>query len=187
MELRKRIEAANAAYVERKGLSGHPDRKWAILTCMDARMDPVQFAGLADDAYVIRNAGGRVTEDAVRSLVVSAKLLGTKEWYVIHHTECGMASFTNETMRALLAESTGPAVQEGGVWRNAAPFLPGAETAMDFLPVAGEPACLVADVKALRAHPLVPRTIPIYGYMYDIHTGKLTEIEEASEAGRPLR
>lgn len=187
MSLKEQIEAANAAYVRRKEPSGHPAMKCAILTCMDARMDPVQFAGLADDAYVIRNAGGRVTEDAVRSLVVSAKLLGTKEWYVIHHTECGMAAITNETMRALLRESTGPSVQEGGVWRNASPLLPGAETAMDFLPITGEPACLIADVKALRAHPLVPRTIPIYGYMYDIHTGALTEIREASEAGRPLR
>lgn len=103
--IREKVEAANAAYVKRKGASGHPEKKFAILTCMDARMDPVQFAGLADDAYVVRNAGGRVTEDAVRSLVISAKMLGTSEWFVIHHTECGMASFTEETFRALLARA----------------------------------------------------------------------------------
>ncbi len=183
-EIQKKIEAANAAYAARKKDAPHPAKKFAILTCMDARMDPVAFAGLSDDGYVIRNAGGRVTEDAVRSLVVSAKLLGTAEWYVIHHTECGMSAITNETMRALLRESTGPSVNEGGSWRNAAPFLPGAETDMDFCPIEAEPLCLIDDVKKLRAHPLVPKTIPIYGYMYDLRTGRLIEIAEASAAGR---
>lgn len=186
MSLKETIEEANAAYVLRKEPSRHPAVKCAILTCMDARMDPAQFAGLADDGYVIRNAGGRVTEDAVRSLVISAKLLGTTEWYVIHHTECGMASITNETMRALLKESVGPSVCENGRWRNVSD-LPGAETDMNFLPIAEEPRCLIEDVKRLRAHPLVPKTIPIYGYMYDIHTGRLEEIPEASAAGRAQR
>lgn len=185
--IREKVEAANAAYVKRKGASGHPEKKFAILTCMDARMDPVQFAGLADDAYVVRNAGGRVTEDAVRSLVISAKMLGTSEWFVIHHTECGMASFTEEPFRALLAESTGPSVWDGSRWVNVPPFVPGAETDMEFHTISGEPQCLIEDVKRLRAHPLVPGYIPIYGYMYDIHTGQLTEIPEASAAGRPVR
>lgn len=68
---------------------------------MDARLDPAKFAGLAEgDAHVIRNAGGRASEDAIRSLVISYKLLGTKEWFVIHHTDCGMLTFTNEIIRS---------------------------------------------------------------------------------------
>jgi carbonic anhydrase len=73
-----------------------PARRFAILTCMDARLDPAKFAGLAEgDAHVIRNAGGRASDDAIRSLVISYKLLGTREFFVIHHTDCGMQFFTN--------------------------------------------------------------------------------------------
>ena len=81
-------------------------RRFAVLTCMDARIDPAKLAGLAEgDAHVIRNAGGRASDDAIRSLVISHKLLGTREWFVIHHTDCGMGMFTDDTMRALLASS----------------------------------------------------------------------------------
>ena len=83
-----------------------PARRFAILTCMDARLDPAKFAGLSEgDAHVIRNAGGRASDDAIRSLVISYKLLGTREWFVIHHTDCGMEFFTNEVMRSLLRNS----------------------------------------------------------------------------------
>jgi carbonic anhydrase len=83
-----------------------PARRFAILTCMDARLDPAKYAGLAEgDAHVIRNAGGRASDDAIRSLVISYKLLGTREFFVIHHTDCGMEFFTNEVMRGLLASS----------------------------------------------------------------------------------
>ena len=76
-----------------------PGRKFAILTCMDARLDPAKFAGLNEgDAHIVRNAGGRASEDAIRSLVISHKLLGTNEWFVIQHTNCGMELFTNEIM-----------------------------------------------------------------------------------------
>lgn len=76
---------------------------------------------------------------------------------------------------------------DGSRWVNVPPFAPGAETDMEFHTISGEPQCLIEDVKRLRAHPLVPGYIPIYGYMYDIHTGQLTEIPEASAAGRPVR
>src|SRR5437016_12128446 len=99
---------ANAKYAsefgEKAKLAMPPARRFAILTCMDARLDPAKFAGLAEgDAHVIRNAGGRASDDAIRSLVISYKLLGTREWFVIHHTDCGMETFNNDTIRRLLA------------------------------------------------------------------------------------
>ncbi|MCZ6702669.1 MAG: carbonic anhydrase, partial [Ignavibacteria bacterium] len=94
------VLGANADYVKNFGDKGNlpmpPGRNFAILTCMDARLDPAKYAGLAEgDAHVIRNAGGRASDDAIRSLVISYKLLGTKEWFVIHHTDCGMETFNN--------------------------------------------------------------------------------------------
>jgi carbonic anhydrase len=88
---------ANASYVEnfgdKGGLALPPARHFAILTCMDARIDPAKLAGLSEgDAHVIRNAGGRASDDAIRSLVISYKLLGTREWFVIHHTDCAICS-----------------------------------------------------------------------------------------------
>ncbi|MFM1796169.1 MAG: hypothetical protein RLZZ340_846, partial [Actinomycetota bacterium] len=95
-----------ASFGEKSELALPPARGFAILTCMDARLDPAKYAGLAEgDAHVIRNAGGRASDDAIRSLVISYKLLGTKEWFVIHHSDCGMEFFTDEVMRGLLANS----------------------------------------------------------------------------------
>jgi carbonic anhydrase len=103
------ILAANHKYAETFGdkatLALPPARRFAILTCMDARLDPAKFAGLSEgDAHVIRNAGGRASDDAIRSLVISYKLLGTKEWFVIHHTDCGMALFTLHLESSVLAD-----------------------------------------------------------------------------------
>src|SRR6201984_2527064 len=96
----------SAGFGDKGALTIPPVRKFAILTCMDARLDPAKFAGLSEgDAHVIRNAGGRASDDAIRSLVISYKLLGTQEWFVIHHTDCGMLLFTNDDMRNLLASS----------------------------------------------------------------------------------
>src|SRR6267154_3705713 len=108
-ELRKILDA-NKAYAagfrESAKPAIAPRRRLAILTCMDARLDPAKFTGLEDgDAHVIRNAGGRASDDAIRSLVISYKLLGTREWFVIHHTNCGMEFFSDEVMRGLLASS----------------------------------------------------------------------------------
>src|SRR3989304_2748971 len=101
---------ANVAYANTFGDKGKlampPARRFAILTCMDARLHPSKFAGLAEgDAHVIRNAGGRASDDAIRSLVISYKLLGTREWFAIHHTDCGMEASTDEEMRGLLGQS----------------------------------------------------------------------------------
>src|SRR3954449_11532099 len=117
------VLAANAAYVEDFGDKGAlpmpPGRSFAILTCMDARLDPAKYAGLAEgDAHVIRNAGGRASDDAIRSLVISYKLLGTREWFVIHHTDCGMETFTNEIMAGLLAQSLETAALDSTGWHD---------------------------------------------------------------------
>src|SRR6478672_2827759 len=104
------VLSANQQYAQTFGdkanLPMPPGRRFAILTCMDARLDPAKFAGLVEgDAHVIRNAGGRASEDAIRSLVISYKLLGTQEFFVVHHTDCGMEFFTDDVIRGLLANS----------------------------------------------------------------------------------
>ena len=183
------VLAANAAYAASFGDKGRlampPARRFAILTCMDARLDPAKFAGLAEgDAHVIRNAGGRASDDAIRSLVISYKLLGTREWFVIHHTNCGMETFTGDVMRRLLASSLEHAVLTEEGWRDegAGPGSPEGEF-IDWLTIEDQERSVVRDVRRLRAHPLVPRTIPIHGYLYDVRTGRLTEVPEATRAG----
>lgn len=117
------VLAANRAYAaefgDRGSLALRPVRRFAILTCMDARLDPAKFAGLKEgDAHVIRNAGGRASDDAIRSLIISHKLLGTKEWFVIHHTDCGMETFTDEVMRWLLRQGLETAKLEADGWHD---------------------------------------------------------------------
>ena len=190
-KLSEEVLAANVRYAASFGdkgkLSIAPARRMAILTCMDARLQPSRFAGLAEgDAHVFRNAGGRATDDAIRSLVISYKLLGTCEWFVIHHTNCGMELFTDEIMRELLASSLKTATFDGKVWRDTGTG-PGSTEGqfIDWLTVREPLTSLVADVRRIRGHPLVPGDIPIYGYMYDVATGRLVEVSEATEAGRP--
>src|SRR5689334_18127022 len=108
-----------AEFGEKGSLGLPPARGFAILTCMDARIDPAKLAGLREgDAHVIRNAGGRASDDAIRSLVISHKLLGTREWFVIHHSNCGMELFTGEVISSLLAGSLETASFEAGAWKN---------------------------------------------------------------------
>ncbi|MCM2333542.1 MAG: carbonic anhydrase, partial [Anaeromyxobacteraceae bacterium] len=157
-----------------------------ILTCMDARLDPAQYGGLREgDAHVIRNAGGRVTDDAIRSLVISHKLLGTNEWFVVHHTDCGMETFTDQVMRDLLERSLDTAVYEGGGWRDVGRG-PGSSEGefIDWLTIDDQERSLVRDVKRLRSHPLVPRDVAISGFVYDVRSGRLREVTEATAAGR---
>lgn len=189
-ELVDDVLKANAAYVDGFGEKGSlpppPARRFAILTCMDARLDPAKFAGLVEgDAHVIRNAGGRASDDAIRSLVISYKLLGTREWFVIHHTDCGMAHVSDEVIRDLLRQSLEPAVADAGGWRDVGRG-PGSTEAqyIDWLTFKDETASVVDDVRRIRNHPLVPRSIPIYGYVYDVKTGQLIEVPEATQAGK---
>ena len=185
-----RVLDANQTYVELFGDKGSlplpPGRHFAILTCMDARLDPAKYAGLAEgDAHVIRNAGGRASDDAIRSLVISYKLLGTREWFIIHHTDCGMELFTNEIIRDLLAHSLETATVDASGWHDVGEG-PGSRAgdSIDWLTVSDREGAVIDDVRRVRTHPLVPKTIPIYGYIYDVKTGTLIEVPEAMAAGK---
>ena len=184
------VLAANARYAadfgEKGALPMPPGRNFAILTCMDARLDPAKYAGLAEgDAHVIRNAGGRASDDAIRSLVISYKLLGTREWFVIHHTDCGMETFTDEIMRGLLASSLETSRVDASGWHDSGQG-PGSSEGnyIDWLTISDNAKSVVEDVQRIKNHPLVPGDIPVYGYIYDCKTGELVEVSEATEAGR---
>jgi carbonic anhydrase len=189
--IRDEVLQANEAYAASFGAKGElalpPARGFAILTCMDARLDPAGYAGLSEgDAHVIRNAGGRASDDAIRSLVISYKLLGTREWFVIHHTNCGMEFFTDEVMRGLLASSleTAELDAEGFVDVGAGPGSAEARY-IDWLTIGDNAQSVVDDVTRIRSHPLVPGRIPVYGFIYDVATGRLVEVPEATKAGLP--
>ncbi|MFN0030057.1 MAG: beta-class carbonic anhydrase [Acidimicrobiales bacterium] len=190
MSVRDEVLSANAAYSASFGTKGElalpPARRFAILTCMDARLDPAKYAGLAEgDAHVIRNAGGRASDDAIRSLVISYKLLGTAEWFIIHHTDCGMEFFTDEIMRGLLSSSLETAALGADGFTDVGPG-PGSSEAkyIDWLTISDSAGSVTDDVTRVRTHPLVPGRIPIYGYIYDVRTGRLVEVPEATAAGQ---
>ena len=187
------VLASNQQYAQSFGdkskLALPPARRFAILTCMDARLDPAKYAGLAEgDAHVIRNAGGRASDDAIRSLVISYKLLGTREWFVIHHTDCGMETFTDETIRSLLHSSLETATLDASGWRDVGAG-PGSREGefVDWLTFKSARESVATDVARIRSHPLVPREIPIHGFLYDVKTGRLIEVPAATEAGKPGR
>ena len=183
---------ANQRYTREFGdkanLALPPARRFAILTCMDARLDPAKFAGLSEgDAHVIRNAGGRASDDAIRSLVISYKLLGTQEFFVIHHTNCGMEFFTNEVMRGLLSNSleTAALTSEGFKDVGKGPGVRAGEF-IEWLTISNQEQSIVDDVQRIRTHPLVPASIPVYGYIYDVKTGQLLEVKAATQIGAAI-
>jgi len=184
------VLAANQTYAADFGDKGSlplpPARRFAILTCMDARLDPAKFAGLTEgDAHVIRNAGGRASDDAIRSLIISHKLLGTNEWFVIHHTDCGMETFTDEVMRSLLRQSLDTAKLEAEGWHDVGRG-PGSSEGefIDWLTIKDQAESVTSDVRRIRSHPLVPSSVAIYGYVYDVKAGRLIEVPEATKAGQ---
>jgi carbonic anhydrase len=184
------VLASNRSYAsnfgDRSKLALRPACRFAILTCMDARLDPAKYAGLAEgDAHVIRNAGGRASDDAIRSLVISYKLLGTREFFVIHHTDCGMEFFTNEIMRGLLASSLETAELTSNGFRDVG-HGPGSKAGeyIEWLTIRDQKQAVVGDVERIRTHPLVPRSIPVYGFLYDVRSGKLIEVEGATAVGK---
>ena len=189
MSVLPEVLSANEAYAADFGDKGElalpPARRFAILTCMDARLDPAKYAGLSEgDAHVIRNAGGRASDDAIRSLVISYKLLGTAEWFVVHHTNCGMEFFDDETMRGLLSSSLETAAlgDEGFYDVGTGPGSPEAKY-IDWLTISDQEQSVTEDVARIRNHPLVPGSIPVYGYIYDVTSGKLIEVPAATAAG----
>jgi carbonic anhydrase len=137
-----------------------PARKVAVVVCMDARIDPARALGLQEgDAHVIRNAGGRIS-DALRSLAISQTLLGTEEVAIIHHTDCGMLTFSDDSIRTKLR-------LERKVDADAVAFLPFKDLDVS----------VRDDLAAYRASQLVRQDIPVRGFVYDVRTGRLREVE----------
>ncbi len=137
-----------------------PGRHVTVLVCMDARLHPEKFLGLDEgDAHVIRNAGGRASDDALRSLIISYKLLGTREFVVIHHTDCGMLTFTNDQLRDLLRDDLNADASE-----------------IDFLPFSDLDESVRKDVQTIRSSPLIPDDISVSGFVFDVKTGRLREV-----------
>src|SRR5215471_5385467 len=137
-----------------------PAQHLAVLTCMDARIHPEQVLGLEiGDAHMIRNAGGRASDDAIRSLVISTTLLGTNEFAVIHHTDCGMLTFTNDDLRKKLAEEHGVDASD-----------------VDFLPFPELEQSVRDDVAMIKASPLLPADVEVTGWIYDVKTGKISSV-----------
>jgi carbonic anhydrase len=143
-------------------LSSTPARKLLVLTCMDARIDPLRALGLKDgDAHILRNGGGRVSDDVIRSLVVSQQLLGTRQVLVIQHTKCGLLNVTNDELRQRLSGALGAAVSK-----------------MDFLPLGPDVTASVrADVEKLRQSRLLAADSEVRGYVYDVSTGRIAAVD----------
>jgi carbonic anhydrase len=152
-----------AASFDRGDAQLPPNRPVAVLTCVDARLHPERFLGLEiGDAHVVRNAGGRASDDALRSLIISSVLLGTRELMVIHHTDCGMLTFTNEDAWGKLRSETG---------RDA--------SHIDFLPFSDVEASVRDDVRTIRENPFLPADARVTGWVYDVRTGRLRAFDDA--------
>lgn len=137
-----------------------PAKQVAVVTCMDARLHPEAFLDLdIGDAHVIRNAGGRASDDAIRSLIISSKLLGTKEFAIIHHTDCGMLTFTNDDLQGKLRDETG---QDA--------------SSIDFLPFADLEGSVREDVQRVKNSPFLSADIPVSGFVYEVETGSLRPV-----------
>ena len=157
----RKANDAYAANFQKGHLPMPPARHVAVLTCMDARLHPARFLGLSEgDAHVIRNAGGRASDDAIRSLVISEQLLGTNTVVVIHHTDCGMLTFSNDDLRAKIKQD---------LHANA--------DSIDFLPFKDLEQSVRDDVATIKSSPLIPKNIEVVGFIYDVTSGKLIPVE----------
>lgn len=155
----KQANGQYAGQFQKGNLPMPPARKVAIVTCMDARLDPARFLGLEEgDAHVIRNAGGRA-EDALRSLVISEQLLGTNTVVVIHHTDCGMLTFSNNELRTKLKQD-----------------LHADADSIDFLPFGDLEQSVRDDVATIKNSPLIPDSIAVSGFIYDVRSGRLLPV-----------
>jgi len=163
MSVVQEFRKANDAYASsfsKGNLPMPPGRHVAVLTCMDARLVPARFLGLEEgDAHVIRNAGGRASDDAIRSLAISQQLLGTNEVVVIHHSDCGMLTFSNEDLRKKLKQE-----------------LHADADHVDFLPFKDLEQSVRDDVATLKSSPLIPKNIEVSGFIYDVRSGRLLPV-----------
>jgi carbonic anhydrase len=157
------FQKANDAYASsfsKGNLPMPPGRHVAVLTCIDARLDPARFLGLEEgDAHVIRNAGGRASDDAIRSLTISEQLLGTNEVVVIHHTDCGMLTFSNEDLRKKLKQELNADAEH-----------------IDFLPFKNLEQSVRDDVATVKNSPFIPKNIEVSGFIYDVRSGRLLPV-----------
>jgi carbonic anhydrase len=155
-----KANAAYAATFDKGNLPMPPARHVAVLTCMDARLHPAHFLGLElGDAHVIRNAGGRASDDAIRSLVISEQLLGTNEIVVIHHTDCGMLTFSNDDLRAKIKQDLHTNADQ-----------------IDFLPFKDLEQSVRDDIATIKNSPLIPDSVTVSGFIYDVKSGKLLPV-----------
>ena len=166
MSITDEVIAANRQYAadfKQSSLAMPPARKLAIVACMDARLTIEPMLGLkTGDAHIIRNAGGIVTEDAVRSLIISHYLLGTHEFIIINHTDCGMLTTKDEDLRSKLISATGTA----------------AVTPAAFHMFGNLEQNVREQIQKLKAHPWIPKGISVRGFVYDVKTGRLNEVAE---------
>lgn len=157
-----RFFPANAQYAAtftRGDLPMPPARHLAVVACMDARLDPAKALGLQEgDAHVIRNAGGRAA-DAIRSLVISQQLLGTREIAVVHHTDCGMLTFTDDQLRQKLHDDLH------------------ADTDIPFFTFPDLEQSVRDDVALIRDSPLLLKDVPVRGFIYDVQSGRIREVQ----------
>jgi carbonic anhydrase len=160
------VLAANAAYAERFTLAGVPPRAargLALVTCMDSRIEPLQMLGLQPgDAKILRNAGARVTDDVLRTLVLAVHLLGVTRVLVIAHTDCRMAQSSDEEIHARI-------LSEAGIDTRS----------LEFRTCADQEAQLRGDVTRVRAHPMLPRSLAVAGCLYDVASGRLRTVVPA--------
>ena len=157
------VLAANAAYADSftdLGLPGQAGKGLAVVTCMDSRIDPLGMLGLSKgDAKIMRNAGGRVTEDVLRTLVLAVHLLGVERILVVEHTECKMASATDEQVHAAIHEASGIDTRS-----------------LEFRTMGDQLATLTDDVQKVRSSPYLPDSVAVGGFLYDVRTGRLREV-----------
>ena len=163
-------------------LASKPSKSIAILTCMDTRINPLKLCGLnIGDAHIIRNAGGRVTDDAIRSLIISYKLLGTKDWFIIQHTDCGLSKINDKEIADLLEIDLETSTLENGNWKSNKNSKSEAGSnyghKIKWYTFLNLKESILEDLEKIKNHPLIPKNINIYGFIYDVKTGRLEPLE----------
>jgi len=155
--------AANSSYADEfvdEGLPAQAGKGLAVVTCMDSRIEPLRMLGLVKgDAKIMRNAGGRVTDDVLRTLVLATHLLGVERILVVEHTECKMASATTEAVHRSIFEASGVDTRS-----------------LDFALMDDQLVTLAHDVQKVRSSPYLPKTVEVGGFLYDVHTGRMREV-----------